>query len=225
MEGADVVVTMLPSNPHVLEVYMGADGVFSKAKANALLIDASTIDPAVAQRVGARAAELRTRFLDAPVSGGVGGAAAGTLTFMVGGAVPDFEEAKDLLQLMGKNIVHCGASGTGQVTKICNNMLLAITMIGTSEAMSLGVKLGVDPKLLASIINTSSGRNWSCDTYNPCPGVMSNVPASRGYTGGFGSALMSKDLGLAMAAASGAKAAVPLGSLANEIYKLMCTTV
>jgi len=140
---------------------------------------------------------------------------------MVGGPKATFDRAKPILETMGKNIVHCGDAGTGQVAKLCNNMLLAIGMIGTAEAMNLGKRLGMDPKLLANIINTSTGRCWSSDTYNPCPGVMSNVPASRGYTGGFGTSLMAKDLGLAVSAASDTKSTVFLGSLAYQIYSQM----
>jgi len=156
--------------------------------------------------------------IDAPVSGGVGGAEAGTLTFMVGGTSPAFEKAKPYLEKMGKNIVHCGNNGNGQVVKICNNMLLAIGMIGTSEAMNLGKKLGMDPKLLASIINTSSGRCWASEINNPAPGVLPNSPASRDYEGGFGAALMTKDLSLAQTAANSADAKTPLGDLAYKIY-------
>jgi 3-hydroxyisobutyrate dehydrogenase len=143
-------------------------------KPNSLLIDASTIDPNVAREVSAKAEALKVQMIDAPVSGGVGGAQAGTLTFMVGGSSPAFERAKVLLQCMGKNIVHCGANGNGQVVKICNNLVLAISMVGVSEAMNLGVTLGMDPKVLAGIFNTSSARCWSSDTYNPVPGVMEN---------------------------------------------------
>jgi 3-hydroxyisobutyrate dehydrogenase len=148
------------------------------------------------------------------------GAEAGTLTFMVGS--PDasiFQTVKDtLLTHMGKNIVHCGTVGNGQVAKICNNMLLGISMVAASETMNLGVKLGMDPKLLAGIINTSSGRCWSTDTYNPCPGVLPNVPSSRDYEGGFGTSLMAKDLGLAVSAAQEVKASVLLGALAGQVY-------
>ena len=143
------------------------------------------------------------------------------MTFMVGGPKATFDRAKPVLEKMGKNIVHCGDAGTGQVAKLCNNMLLAIGMIGTAEAMNLGKRLGMDPKLLANVINTSSGRCWSSDTYNPCPGVLPNVPASRGYTGGFASALMAKDLGLAAAAASDSKSVIPLGSLSYQVYTAM----
>jgi 3-hydroxyisobutyrate dehydrogenase len=158
-------------------------------------------------------------MIDAPVSGGVGGAEAGTLTFMVGGEAADYEAAKPILQGMGKNIVHCGGIGNGQVAKICNNMMLAIEMIATSEGMTLASKLGMDPKVFAAIVNTSSGRCWSSDTYNPFPGVLENVPASRGYSGGFGADLMLKDLTLVTDAAKNAKQPVMLGALAQQIYQ------
>ena len=155
-------------------------------------------------------------MLDAPVSGGTGGAEAGTLTFMVGGDAAAFEQARPVLQNMGKNIVHCGPSGNGQVAKVANNMLLAISMIGVAEAMSLGVSLGMDARTLARIINASSGRCWSSDTYNPYPGVLDNVPASRGYSGGFGTDLMLKDLGLATEAARLARQPVIMGAVAQQ---------
>jgi 3-hydroxyisobutyrate dehydrogenase len=218
---ATTIVTMLPSSPHVRTVYEGENGIFSTVIPGTLLIDSSTIDTSTARDVSAKAAEHNARMIDAPVSGGVGGAEAGTLTFMVGAEVKDFEEARQYLDFMGKNIVHCGAVGTGQAAKIANNLVLAISMIGVSEGMNLGVKLGTDPKVLANIFNTSSARCWSSDTYNPCPGVMDGVPASRGYTGGFGVDLMKKDLGLAMNAAADVKASLPLGSLTNQIYGLL----
>eukprot|EP00047_Mylnosiga_fluctuans_P012406 m.25856 g.25856 ORF g.25856 m.25856 type:complete len:319 (-) comp4215_c0_seq2:36-992(-) len=222
-ESANAIVTMLPASAHVTSVYTGKDGILSTVQKDTLLIDASTIDPATAKSVAAAAAEKGAVFADAPVSGGVGGAEKGTLTFMVGAEAAAFARIQALLANMGKNIVHCGPHGTGQVAKICNNMLLGISMIAVSETMALGVRNGMDPKLLASIINTSSGRCWSSDTYNPCPGAMEGVPASRGYTGGFGSALMLKDLGLAMNAAAGSKTNTPLGSLANQVYQLACS--
>lgn len=215
------VVTMLPSSPHVLKVYTDPETGILSSPNPSLLIDSSTIDPGTARKVAAEATRKGFRMVDAPVSGGVGGAEKGTLTFMVGGKVDDFEEARVLLKLMGKNIVHCGEGGTGQVAKIANNLVLAVSMIGVSEGMNLGVKLGIDPKVLAGIINTSSGRCWSSDTYNPCPGVMDNVPSSREYTGGFGTALMKKDLGLAVSAASDAQASIPMCALAHQIYTLM----
>jgi 3-hydroxyisobutyrate dehydrogenase len=217
--GADVVVTMLPSSPHVRAVYMGENGLLAATKSGTPLIDCSTIDPLTAREVAMDARAKGCPMIDAPVSGGVGGAEAGTLTFMVGGEAKDFEAAKAVLQCMGKNIVHCGGSGNGQVAKICNNMMLAIEMIATSEGMTLAAKLGMDPKVFASIVNTSSGRCWSSDTYNPFPGVLENVPASRGYSGGFGADLMLKDLTLVTDAAKSARHPVMLGALAQQIYQ------
>jgi 3-hydroxyisobutyrate dehydrogenase len=217
---AELVMTMLPSSPQVKAAYLGEDGVLAGVRSGIPLIDSSTIDPHTAREVASIAAQRANPMADAPVSGGTGGAEAGTLTFMVGAAAPLFERVKPILAHMGKNVVRCGDSGTGQVAKICNNMLLGITMIGVSEAMNLGVALGIDPKVLAGIINTSSGRCWSSDTYNPYPGVMDDVPAARGYTGGFGTDLMLKDLGLATDAAKHAKQTVVLGSMAQQLYQM-----
>jgi 3-hydroxyisobutyrate dehydrogenase len=217
---AELVITMLPSSPHVKAVYLGEDGVLAGVASGIPLIDSSTIDPHTAREVASIAAQRANVMADAPVSGGTGGAEAGTLTFMVGATLSLFEHIKPILAAMGKNIVHCGGSGTGQVAKICNNLLLGITMIGVAEAMSLGTALGIDPKVLAGIINTSSGRCWSSDTYNPYPGVMDNVPAARGYTGGFGTDLMLKDLGLATDAAKQAQQAVVLGAMAQQLYQI-----
>jgi 3-hydroxyisobutyrate dehydrogenase len=182
-------------------------------------VDCSTIDPLTARDVAMEARARGCGMLDAPVSGGVGGAEAATLTFMAGGEAKDFEAAKPVLLAMGKNVVHCGASGNGQVAKICNNMMLAVEMIATSEAMTLAARLGMDPKIFASIVNTSSGRCWSSDTYNPYPGVLENVPSSRGYSGGFGADLMLKDLGLVADAARVAKHPVLMGALAQQLYQ------
>ncbi|MDX9687062.1 3-hydroxyisobutyrate dehydrogenase [Halopseudomonas formosensis] len=215
----EMIITMLPAAPHVKGVYLGEDGLLAHVAPHVRLIDSSTIDPMSARQVAEAAAARGNSLIDAPVSGGTGGATAGTLTFMVGGDKADFDAALPVLQAMGKNIVHCGPTGNGQVAKVANNMLLAITMIGTAEAMNLGVSLGMDPAVLAGIINTSSGRNWSSDTYNPYPGVMDNVPASRGYTGGFGTDLMLKDLGLATEAAKQARQPVILGGLAQQLYQ------
>ena len=220
-QGVDVVVTMLPSSPHVRSVYTGKDtGLLSGVSPGVLLIDSSTIDPHTARDVAMDARAHGNNMVDAPVSGGTGGAEAGTLTFMVGGDVADFEKAKPILQCMGKNIVHCGGAGNGQVAKICNNMMLAIEMIATAEGMALAAKLGMDPKVFAGIANTSSGRCWSSDTYNPYPGVLDNVPASRGYTGGFGADLMLKDLTLVTEAAKAAKQPVVLGAAAQQLYQM-----
>lgn len=219
VKDADIVITMLPGNDHVKKVYLDASGVLAHAKAGALLIDSSTINADVARDVAKAAAQKGFRMIDAPVSGGTAGAAAGTLTFIVGGAAADLESARPLLEKMGKNIFHAGASGAGQLAKICNNMLLAVLMIGTSEALNLGVAGGLDPKVLSEIMSKSSGRNWTLEVYNPMPGVMENVPASRGYTGGFGTDLMLKDLGLAMEIAASADVATPLGTHARALYK------
>lgn len=221
LAGSDVemIITMLPAAQHVKGVYLGEDGLLAHVAPEVRLIDSSTIDPLSAREVAAAAAANGNRMLDAPVSGGTGGASAGTLTFMVGGDQADFDVALPILQAMGKNIVHCGPGGNGQVAKVANNMLLGISMIGVAEAMNLGVSLGMDPKVLAGIINTSSGRCWSSDTYNPYPEVLENAPASRGYTGGFGTDLMLKDLGLATEAAKQARQPVVLGAAAQQLYQ------
>lgn len=176
---AKQVVTMLPSSPHVQQVYGADNGLFASTQPGSLFIDASTIDPTVARDIATKAKTLKSHMVDSPVSGGIMGAEAGTLTFMVGGEEEAFNRAKQILSFMGKNIVHCGGSGNGQVVKLCNNLVLAISMIGVSEAMNLGIKLGMDPKLLASIFNTSTARCWSSDTYNPVPGVMQNGKKTR----------------------------------------------
>jgi len=218
--GASRVVTMLPNNAIVENVY---NEIFSSVKPGTFLVDSSTVDPALSKDLSIRAKEAGCQFVDAPVSGGVNAASGGTLTFMVGAdTLEEFAEAEKLLRHMGAKITHCGGVGTGGAVKICNNMLLAVSMIGTSEAMNLGIKLGLEPKLLASILGSATGRCWSVDTYNPCPGVMDNVPSSNQYKGGFGTALMTKDLGLAQDAATRAQVSAPLGSLAHQIYRVMC---
>jgi 3-hydroxyisobutyrate dehydrogenase len=217
--GVDCFITMLPSSPHVRAVYQGEAGVLSRVSPGTLIVDCSTIDPITAREVAMDAQAKGCAMLDAPVSGGVAGAEAATLTFMVGGGAADFEAARPVLQCMGRNVVHCGAPGNGQAAKICNNLMLAIEMIATAEGMTLAAKLGMDPKVFAAIVNTSSGRCWSSDTYNPYPGVLENVPASRGYAGGFASDLMLKDLGLAADAAKGVGHPILLGALAEQVYR------
>lgn len=217
---ADIVVSMLPANAHVRDLYLGAGGVLDAAAPQALLIDCSTIGADVAKEVSSAAAARGFAMLDAPVSGGTAGAAAGTLTFIVGGEDAALERARAVLGAMGKNVFHAGAAGAGQVAKICNNMLLGVVMAGTAEALNLGVAHGLDPHVLSDIMAKSSGRNWALELYNPWPGVMEAAPASRGYSGGFGAALMLKDLGLAEQAALSAQAATPLGSLARQLYQL-----
>jgi len=218
--GSERVVTMLPNNAIVETVYKE---VLDNAISGSLLIDCSTVDPALSKQLSQEAQAKGCQFVDAPVSGGINAASAGTLTFMVGAESEEtFAAAEILLKNMGAKITHCGGVGTGGAVKICNNLLLAISMIGTSEAMNLGIKLGLDPKLLASIMGSATGRCWSVDTYNPCPGVLDNVPSSNEYRGGFGTALMTKDLGLAQDAATRTKAATPLGSVAHQMYRVMC---
>ncbi|KAF2368219.1 3-hydroxyisobutyrate dehydrogenase [Trinorchestia longiramus] len=218
----DQLLTMLRNSEQVLQCYTDPDtGVLGSVQTGSLLLDSSTIAPNVSKRVAELAARKGAVYMDAPVSGGVIASKGATLTFMVGGPESEFVAAKELLSCMGKNIVHCGAVGMGQAAKICNNMLLAISMIGTSETMNLGMRLGLDPKLLASILNSSSGRCWSSDTYNPVPGVMPGVPSSNQYQGGFATALVAKDLGLALDAAVSTTSPTPLGGLALQVYRLM----
>lgn len=217
--GVEAIITMLPAAAQVRQVYLGDDGLLAHAPAGVLLIDSSTIDPMSAREVAAAAARNGNPMVDAPVSGGTVGAAAATLTFMVGGSEAQFQQAQPILSAMGRNIVHCGASGNGQVAKVANNMLLGISMIGVAEAMSLGVALGMDAKVLAGVINSSSGRCWSSEVNNPFPGVLENGPASRGYSGGFGTDLMLKDLGLASDAAKQVRQPVILGALAQQLYQ------
>jgi len=224
-EQTHTVVTMLPNNEIVKAVYAGKDGVLTSVQGGTLLVDCSTIDPMVAKSMSDLAKEKSATFCDAPVSGGVNAAAAGTLTFMVGAEEwSTFLKAKEILTDMGKIVYHCGAVGTGQSVKICNNMLLAISMIGVSETMNLGIHLGLDPKLLKDILSSSTGRCWSVDTYNPVPGVTPGVPGSNKYQGGFGSQLMLKDLGLAQDAATRTGSATPLGSQALHTYRIMCNS-
>jgi 3-hydroxyisobutyrate dehydrogenase len=220
-EGAEVVITMLPAAQHVKSVYLGDDGVLAGVAKGVPLVDSSTIDPATAKLIGEAAAKQGNPFADAPVSGGVVGAQAGTLTFMVGADEALFETLRPVLSGMGKNMVRCGETGTGQIAKICNNLLLGISMIGVAEAMKLGETLGIDPTKLASIVNTSTGRCWSSDTCNPYPGIVETAPASRGYSGGFGADLMLKDLGLAVDAARSARQPVFMGALAQQLYQSM----
>ena len=221
---ADIVISMLPASRHVEALYLGSDsdksGLLPHIKQGALIIDCSTIAAQTAVNVAKAAAALGLVMLDAPVSGGTGGAIAGTLTFIVGGDEAALQRAHPLLSAMGKNIFHAGASGAGQTAKICNNMLLGIQMIGTAEALALGVANGLDPKVLSDIMVKSSGRNWSLELYNPYPGVMDNVPASRDYSGGFGVDLMLKDLGLATETALNSQASIPLGEMARNLYAL-----
>lgn len=219
-DGADVVISMLPNGKIVKSLYMGKSGLLQSLKPDTLVIDSSTIAAEDARAVAQAARQAGVRMIDAPVSGGTAAAQAGTLTFICGGDADDVAAARPILQAMGKNIFHAGGSGAGQVAKICNNMLLAIHMIGTAEALNMGVRQGLDPKVLSEIMQASSGNNWSLQVYNPYPGVMENVPASNGYQGGFMVDLMTKDLGLAQELASKSHSSIPLGALAGQLYQL-----
>jgi 3-hydroxyisobutyrate dehydrogenase len=217
--GVDYVVTMLPAGKHVAATYLGDDGLLAQLDSSTTCLDCSTIDAATAREVGEAAAAHGVGFMDAPVSGGVAAAAAGTLAFMCGGAAETFARAKLILADMGKNIFHAGPAGAGQVAKGCNNMLLAIHMIGTCEALEMGARNGLDPKVLSEIMLASSGRNWSLEVYNPYPGVMETAPASKGYKPGFMVDLMVKDLGLAMEIAEHSEVDNRMGQLARAIYE------
>jgi 3-hydroxyisobutyrate dehydrogenase len=218
--GADAVITMLPAGQHVREVYDAPGGVLAAAPGSALLIDSSTIDVATARDVAATAVAKGLAMLDAPVSGGVGGAQAGTLTFMVGGSDDAFARARPILEAMGKTIVHAGGAGNGQAAKICNNMILGVSMIVVSEAFLLAEKLGLDAQRLFDIAAKSSGQCWSMTSYCPVPGPVPASPANRDYQAGFTAAMMLKDLKLAQDAARGAQAVTPLGAAAAELYGL-----
>jgi len=216
----DMVITMLPSGTEVREVYLAAAGVLAGASPGTLLIDCSTIDVETARAVAAVASAKGLPLLDAPVSGGVGGAQAATLTFMVGGTEPAFERARPVLEAMGKTIVHAGGSGNGQAAKICNNMILGISMIAVGEAFVLAEKLGLDHQKLFDVASKSSGQCWSLTSYCPVPGPVPNSPANRDYQAGFTAAMMLKDLRLAQDAARSAGAATPLGAAAAALYGL-----
>lgn len=219
VQGAEYVISMLPADKHVQALYLGEHGIADEIPKGALVIDSSTISADMARSMAAALVEKGLRFIDAPVSGGVGGAKAGTLTFICGGEGADIEEARPILENMGKNVFKAGAHGAGQVAKICNNMLLAVLMAGTSEALQLGRANGLDPAVLSNIMLQSSGRNWTLEVYNPCPGVMEGVPSSNDYQGGFLVDLMIKDLGLAQGNAVDSNAATPMGNLAAELFR------
>ncbi|MCA0933974.1 3-hydroxyisobutyrate dehydrogenase [Vibrio alginolyticus] len=220
--GASIVITMLPTATQVRSVYLGdlhgAIGVLHLVAPNTLLVDCSTIDPDSARLVANEAANRQLLFVDSPVSGGVTGAQAATLTFIVGGSDEAFSKANAILRYMGKNVFHAGKAGDGQMAKICNNLMLGILMSGTCEALNLGIDHGLDPKVLSNIMMQSSGRNWALELYNPCPGVMESSPASHQYQPGFMSKLMLKDLGLGLDAALQTQSSVPMGSLARNLY-------
>jgi 3-hydroxyisobutyrate dehydrogenase len=215
---ADVVITMLPSGKEVREVYLGSSGIIDNANAGTLLIDCSTIDVETARAVAAQADKKRLLMLDAPVSGGVGGATAATLTFMVGGSAQAFTRAQTILEKMGKTIVHAGGAGNGQAAKICNNMILGVSMIAVSEAFVLAEKLGLDHQKLFDISSKSSGQCWSLTSYCPVPGPVPTSPANRDYQAGFTAAMMLKDLKLSQDAAKTTGTKTQLGADAARIY-------
>jgi 3-hydroxyisobutyrate dehydrogenase len=214
--GADVVITMLPASQHVREAWLGAGGMAQAARPDALLIDCSTIDVSAAREVAAAVAQP---FVDAPVSGGVMGAEAGTLTFMVGGSAEAIARARPVLEAMGRTIVHCGASGAGQVAKLCNNMMLAATMAVTSEAFVMAEKLGLPAQALFDVCSKSTSQSWALNSYCPVPGPVPGSPANRDFAPGFTAALMFKDLGLAQQAAQEAGVAAPIGAHALDLYR------
>ncbi len=218
VSGADAVVTMLPAGKHVRAVYEGQ--VFPAAAPGTLFLDCSTIDVDSARHVGGAAVDKGFKFVDAPVSGGVAAATGGTLTFMVGGSADDFAAAEPFLQAMGKAVIHAGDTGAGQAAKICNNMLLAITMIGTCEAFALADKLGLDQQKFFDISSKASGQSWSMTSYCPVPGPVPTTPANNDYNPGFATAMMLKDLKLAQDAAQSAGASTPLGAQAEALYSM-----
>ena len=223
--GAEAVITMLPEGRHVRAVYLGDggnDGILGHAPREALLADCSTIDIATARKVAATAAESGYEMIDAPVSGGVTGAAAGTLTFMVGGSAAGYERAKPILAAMGRNVAHIGGPGHGQATKICNNMMAGIAIIAASEVFCLGEALGLDSKKLYDVLSTSTGQTWMMDHMHPVPGIVESAPSNRNYAPGFKAALMAKDLGLSQSAAADTGTSTPLGANAAALFRILC---
>ena len=217
---AEIIITMLPEGDHVTDVYLGDGGVMKSCQAGTLLIDCSTIDVATARAVAGAAETAGLLMVDAPVSGGVGGAAAGTLTFMVGGSDQAFARAEPVLKAMGHKIVHTGGAGNGQAAKICNNMMLGIQMLSVCEAFALADKLGLDPEKLFEVSSTSSGQCWSLTSYCPYPDVLEGTPASNGYKPGFTTNMMLKDLRLAQQAAAVTGAVTPLGAETTALYAM-----
>ncbi|XP_030376536.1 probable 3-hydroxyisobutyrate dehydrogenase, mitochondrial [Scaptodrosophila lebanonensis] len=218
-KNSDFVITMLPNNDIVNASYeeMTSDGV----NKNTIFIDSSTIDPNLVKSLQKRISAKGARFIDAPVSGGVPGAEQGTLTFMVGATDEEYNAVKSILECMGKRITHCGTYGMGQAAKICNNMMLGISMIGVAEAMNLAIRQGLNPHTFAEIINSSTGRCWASELYNPVPGVTPTAPANRDYAGGFSTDLITKDLGLASGVATSSNTPIPMGAMAHQIYRTL----
>lgn len=215
----DFVVTMLPNNDIVYNTFEKL--MENDVNKDAVFIDSSTIDPTVVKNIQKMVESKGARFIDAPVSGGVPGAEQATLTFMVGGTNDEYNTVKPILEVMGKRITHCGCYGMGQVAKLANNMMLGISMIGVAEAMNLAIRLGLDAQTFADIINSSTGRCWSSEMYNPVPGVVKTAPSNFGYSGGFSTDLITKDLGLASGVATQSNTPIPMGSLAHQIYRTL----
>jgi 3-hydroxyisobutyrate dehydrogenase len=216
----DLVITMLPSSANVEAVYLGSGGISEGAEAGRLCVDMSTIDPGTSQRVAARLHERGMRFLDAPVSGGVGGAVAGTLAIMVGGDAGDLEEARPVLAAMGSNIIHVGAVGAGEVAKLCNNLISGSALIAVAEAFRIGEAFGVDPEILTRVIAKSSGATWVMEHMHPVPGIVDGAASSRQYAPGFMTDLMAKDLGLAVSAAREKRVPVVVAPAAQQLYRM-----
>jgi 3-hydroxyisobutyrate dehydrogenase len=216
----DLVITMLPSSANVETAYLGDSGIIEGAEPGRLCVDMSTIDPGTSQRVAARLKERRLRFLDAPVSGGVGGATAGTLAIMVGGAAEDLEEARPALAAMGANIIHVDAVGSGEVAKLCNNLISGSALIAVAEAFRIGEAFGVDPQILTNVIAKSSGATWVMEHMHPVPGIVDGAASSRQYAPGFMTDLMAKDLGLAVSAAREKRVPVVVAPAAQQLYRM-----
>jgi 3-hydroxyisobutyrate dehydrogenase len=217
---SDLVITMLPSSANVEAAYLGADGIIDAPIAGRLCVDMSTIDPGTSQRVAARLNERQIRFLDAPVSGGAGGAAAGTLAIMVGGDARDLEEARPALAAMGANIIHVGAVGAGEVAKLCNNLISGSALIAVAEAFRIGEAFGVDPQILTNVIAKSSGATWVMEHMHPVPGIVDSAASSRQYAPGFMTDLMAKDLALAVNAAREKRVPVAVAAAAQQLYRM-----
>ena len=217
---SDLVITMLPSSANVEAAYLGADGIIEGAEPGRLCVDMSTIDPGTSQRVAARLNERQIRFLDAPVSGGAGGAAAGTLAIMVGGDARDLEEARPALAAMGANIIHVGAVGAGEVAKLCNNLISGSALIAVAEAFRIGEAFGVDPQILTNVIAKSSGATWVMEHMHPVPGIVGSAASSRQYAPGFMTDLMAKDLALAVNAAREKRVPVAVAAAAQQLYRM-----
>ena len=218
IENIDALITMLPNDTAVENIYLKED-LIGKISKNTIVIESSTINPEISKKVSKKATDMNISMLDAPVSGGVKGAELGTLTFIVGGDEANLKKATPLFEIMGDKTFYAGQSGSGQIAKLCNNMLLAIHMCGTAETIAMGVNNGLDPEILSEIMKNSSGGNWSLEKYNPFPGVMKEAPASKNYSGGFLNSLMLKDLNLAEELANQSNSNTPMGRLARDLYE------